>query len=120
MIALVLSIILEKRNPDAAMVLSLLVCAMLLSSALGFLSPLMNFVQDLISLGALSSDKIQILMKATALGLISQLAGLLCADAGNSALGKGIEIAAVCAILWISLPLMSALMELVQTILGQI
>ena len=119
-VALVFGVILGKRNPDAAVVLNLLVCAMLLSAALGFLYPLLDFVRNLISYGELNSDKIQILMKATALGLISQVAGLLCADTGNSALGKGIEIAAVCAILWISLPLMSALMEIVQTILEQI
>ena len=59
-------------------------------------------------------------MKATALGIISQIASMLCADAGNSALGKGIEIVAVCAILWISLPLLTALTDLIQDTLGQL
>ena len=44
MVALVFGVILGKRNPDAAVVLNLLVCAMLLSVALGFLYPLLDFV----------------------------------------------------------------------------
>lgn len=120
LIALVFGLVLAKRNPDVAVVLNLLVCCMLVGIAMGFLSPLLTFFQQLADLGGLDRDKLEILMKATALGLISQIASMLCADAGNSALGKGIEIAAVCAILWISLPLLSALTELIKDTLGQL
>lgn len=120
LIALILGMILEKRSPDAATVLTLLVCCMLLEVALRFLSPIIDFYHTLSSLGGLDRDNMEILMKATALGLISQISSMLCADAGNSALGKGIEIVAVCAILWISLPLLSSLVELIGDVVGQL
>ena len=120
LVALVLGLVLKKRNPDIATVLDLLVCGVILSIALVFLSPVLEFLNRLAQISGLSGDKMEILMKATALGLISQIASMLCADAGNSALGKGIEIAAACAILWLSLPLLSALMDLIQEALGQV
>ena len=120
LIALILGMILEKRSPDAAIVLTLLVCCMLLGVAMRFLSPIIDFYHTLSSLGGLDRDNMEILMKATALGLISQISSMLCADAGNSALGKGIEIVAVCAILWISLPLLSSLVELIGDVVGQL
>ena len=120
LIALILGMILEKRSPDAATVLTLLVCCMLLGVAMRFLSPIIDFYHTLSSLGGLDRDNMEILMKATALGLISQISSMLCADAGNSALGKGIEIVAVCAILWISLPLLSSLVELIGDVVGQL
>ena len=120
LIALIVGLVLKKRNSDVGTVLDLLVCCMLLGIAIGFLSPIVDFLHQVAQVSNLDSDKMEILMKATALGIISQIASMVCTDAGNSALGKGIEIVAVCAILWIALPLLSALTDLIQDTLGQI
>lgn len=120
LIALILGMILGKRSPDAATVLTLLVCCMVLGIAISFLSPIVDFCRTLSSMGGLDRDNMEILMKATALGIISQIASMICNDAGNSALGKGIEIMAVCAIMWISLPLLSRLVELISDVVGQL
>ena len=120
LIALILCMILAKRSPDAATVLTLLVCCMLLGVAVRFLSPIVDYMHTLSSLGNIDRDNLEILMKATALGIISQISAMLCVDAGNSALGKGIEIMAVCAILWVSLPLLSELVELIRDVVGQL
>jgi stage III sporulation protein AD len=120
LIALVLGLVLKKRNPDVSVLLDLLVCGMLLAIAMVFLSPILDYLKQLAQIGGLDSEKLEILMKATALGLLSQIASMLCTDAGNSALGKGIEIAAACAILWISLPLLTALTDLIKDTLGQL
>ena len=120
LIALVLGLVLKKRNPDISVLLDFLVCGMLLGIAVVFLSPILEYLKQLAQIGGLDSEKLEILMKATALGILSQIASMLCTDAGNSALGKGIEIAATCAILWISLPLLTALTELIKDTLGQL
>ena len=120
LVALVLGLVLKKRNPDVTAVFDMLVCGMLLGLALVFLDPILEFLKQLAQIGGIDNEKLGILMKATALGIISQIVSMLCADAGNSALGKGIEFAAACAILWISLPLLSALMNLINETLGQL
>jgi uncharacterized membrane protein (GlpM family) len=88
LVALVIGLVLKKRNADISAVFDLLVCCMILGVALGFLSPLLDFFRQLAQIGGLDSDNLEILMKATALGIVSQIAAMLCADAGNSALGK--------------------------------
>lgn len=119
-IALIFGLVLAKRNPDIAVVLNLLACCMLLAVALGFLGPVVEFFRQFSTLSGLGPDNMEILMKATALGMVSQIAAMLCADAGNSALGKGIEIIAVCTILWISLPLLNALVELIKEVIAEL
>jgi hypothetical protein len=39
-------------------------------------------------------------------------------DAGNSAMGKAIQISAVFVILWLSIPLLNGMLELVRELLG--
>ena len=52
--------------------------------------------------------------------MIGDVAGLICADAGNAAMGKGLQFMAVAVILWLSLPMMNALLELIEGILGNL
>jgi hypothetical protein len=45
---------------------------------------------------------------------------MVCADAGNASLGKVLQILASAVILWLSLPVFTALIELIQKILGEL
>jgi stage III sporulation protein AD len=120
LVAVVLGLVLGKRNPDISAVLSLCVCCMLLASAMYFLKPVVALIAQLGTLSGVKTDILEILTKAVALSLVSQIASMLCTDAGNSALGKGIEIAAVCAILWTAIPLFSGMIQLVNDIISNI
>ena len=70
-------------------------------------------------IGNLNSTFLSVLLKAVGIGLIAEIAALICADAGNAALGKTIHIMAVGAILWTALPLLSGLVDLIHQILGE-
>jgi hypothetical protein len=48
---------------------------------------------------------------------VAEIAGLICTDAGNAALAKTIQILATAVILWLTLPLMQALLDLVRKIM---
>ena len=58
------------------------------------------------------------MLKAVGIGVISEIAVLICQDSGNAALGKGLQLLATIVVLWLALPLMQGLLELVQKILG--
>ena len=118
LIAVLLSLILSKRNPDMAVLLNLSVSSMLLIVGLAFLRPVLDFLHQLGEVGELDREQMGILTKTAAMGAVSYISSMLCQDAGNSALGKGIELAGTCAVLWISLPLLSGLLELIQDVLG--
>lgn len=120
LVAVVLGLALSKQGKDITLLLGLAVCCMVLAAAIAYLKPVMEFITKLKSIGQLDSQWISVMLKAVGIGLIAELSSLICADSGNSALGKTIQILASAAILWLSVPLMSALMDLIQKILGEI
>jgi len=120
LVAAVLGLVIGKRMPDISAVLSMCVCCMLMVAALSFIQPVVGFIRQLGALTELDGEIFGILMKSVALSLVSRLATMLCNDAGNSALGKGIEIVTLCAVLWIAIPLFSGLLELISGIMEQI
>lgn len=120
LVTAIFGLVIGKRTPDISAVLSMGVCCMLLVAAISIIRPVVEFIRQLGALTELDGEVFGILMKSVALSLVSRLASMLCTDAGNSALGKGIEILTLCAVLWISIPLFSGLIELISSILGQI
>ena len=118
--AVILGIALSKRSADVAMVLSILVCCMILTAMAGFLEPVMDFLRELQQIAQLDGQMVEILLKAVGIGLISEIAALICADSGSGALGKGLIILASAVILFLCLPLMRSLLELMNEILGEL
>jgi hypothetical protein len=59
-------------------------------------------------------------MKYVGIVLLAEIIGHICTDAGNAALGKTVQLLATTAVLWLSLPLFSKLMELIEQALVNI
>lgn len=119
-IAVILGIALSKQNADVAMVLSILVCCMVLTAMAGFLEPVVDYLRELQQEAGLDDQMMEILLKAVGIGLISEIAALICTDSGSGALGKGLSILASAVILCLCLPLMRSLLELLNEILGEL
>ena len=120
LIALILGIVLEKPGKDLALLLTLTACAMVLIAAVNYLQPVMDFVQRLQVIGKLDSEILESLTKVVGIGLIAEITGLICTDAGNGALGKTLQVLAAVVILWLSIPILNQLLSLIETILGEI
>lgn len=117
LLSIVIGLILAKQNKDISLLLTMTVCCIVVIAALSYLHPVIDFFRKLMQIGQLDSELFAILLKAVGIGLLSEITVLICADSGNAALGKVIQILATAVILWISLPLLDNLMELVQKIL---
>ena len=115
---MILCLSLGKERKETAVLLSLAVCAMAALTAGAFLSPVLDFLRELSDLAGLESSVLTILLKVLGIGLISQLAQLLCADSGNGAMGKALQILAGAVTLWLALPLFRSLLELVRDVLS--
>lgn len=61
-----------------------------------------------------------ILLKAVGIGLVSEIAGLVCTDAGNGSLGKTLQMLGSAVILYLSLPIFTAMLELIREILREL
>ena len=117
LITLVLYLVLSKQSKDISMLLTVLACCMITLVAMQYLEPVISFIDQLETIGQLNSDIITILLKAVGIAFLAEITCLICNDAGNAALGKTLQILASGLILWLSVPLYTSLIELVEEIL---
>lgn len=120
LLAVVLILALGSRAKDLGALLSLAVCAMVALVAMNYLKPVLDFLGRLEILGGLDSTMVATLLKVAGIGVISEIACLVCADTGNASLGKAVQLMGTAVILWLSVPLFQALLELLQSILGEL
>ena len=120
MIAVVLWLILSKQGKDFALVLSLLACCLILGVMGSYLEPVLDLVRRLEHLGNLQPEWISVMLKAVGIGLVVELAALICTDAGNASMGKTIQFLGTSVILWLSIPLINGLLDLITQILGDV
>ena len=62
----------------------------------------------------------KIVLKSAGIGLVGEVACMVCADSGHSSLGKAVQLLGNGTILWLSLPLFSGMLDLLREILGQV
>ena len=116
----ILVLALGSQGKQTAMLLVLAVCAMVGVLALSYLEPVVQFVQKLRAVGNLDGGMLQILLKAVGIGLIGEIASTICADSGNAALGKTLQMLSAAVILRLSVPLLEQLFDLLEQILGEV
>lgn len=120
LLAVILCLALGKQGKEAGLLLTLAVCCMVGVLALSYLRPVIELIDELQAVGQLDSGMLEIILKAVGIGLIGEIASLICSDAGNAALGKSLQLLSSAVILWLSIPLLTQLLELVQQILGEV
>ncbi len=117
LLATVFILVIRKHNGEIAMVLSLLTCCIALCVSIHFLSPVIQFVRKLRAMASIDSEMLQILLKITAVAYTAQIASTVCADAGSSSLAKSLQILSTVVIVYLSIPMMEALLSLLERIL---
>lgn len=120
LLAVILVPAVAKTEKDISVLLTMAVCCLVAAAALSYLEPVLDLLWELKALGDLSGEMLGVLMKAVGIGLVAEIAGMICADAGNGSLGKTLQILASAAILYLSIPLFQAFLTLVQEILNQL
>ena len=120
LLASVAGLLLTKKEKEIAILLTVAVCCMLAAAGAAYLRPVLEFLGKLEMIGTLDHAFLTTLLKCTGIALVSELAGLVCRDAGNETLGKGLQMLSSAVILWLALPLMTSLITMIQNILGEI
>ena len=118
LLAAVLGLALQKQEKDLSAVLTAAVIAMAAVLMLRLLEPVTELLRQLEQVGNLRSDAMELLLKAAGIGLTAEVAGLVCADAGNAALAKMLRLLGTAAILCLSVPMFTALLECITEMVG--
>ena len=116
--AALLELALKKQEKDLAVLLTVGVIAKAAAAAMQLLKPVQALLEELRALGNLKQESLTLLFKAAGLGLSSELGSLVCADAGNEALAKLIRFLGSAAIVCLSVPMFTALMDCIVEMVG--
>lgn len=120
LVGVILVLVVGRTNRDMSVLLSLAICTVLCIAASGYIGELIDFLGAIQTMGGLDRDFLSVLLKCAGIGYLAELAGLVCQDAGESAMAKALQILANAAVLFLSLPLMRQMLELLEEVLGQV
>ena len=120
LIVSILGLALSKQAKDMQVLLIIAGCCMVAGIAATYLRPVLDLLSELQTLGNLNPELTEILIKAAGIGLLSELACMICNDAGNASLGKTVQLMGSAVVLYLAIPVFRGLIELVQGILGGI
>lgn len=116
-VLLAVVMILTLRRQEMGLVLGIAVCAMAAISALKYLEPVMELVNSITELGDLDGELLMVLIKSVGIGLLTEIVAMVCSDSGNTSMGKSLQLLGTAVILWLSIPLFTALLDLVRDIM---
>ena len=120
LVTAVLTLAVGRQEKDYALLLTMAACTMVAAILLQFLDPVLDLLFTLQTMGDLNADMLRTLIKAVGTGLVAEIAGMVCSDAGNASLGKLIQLLGAVVILWLSSPFFQMLIELMDRILGEV
>lgn len=117
LVAVLLNLCLSKQAKDYSLLLTVLVCCCIAGAAVYYLEQVVSFIQRLNQTAQLDSNALLIILKVVGIGILGEIVTQICADSGNASLGRMLQVLSSAVILWLSLPLFTALIELIEGIL---
>ena len=120
LLSLVFIVVIAKGGKDYAVAIVVVACCLIAMAAFTFLEPVLDFARELRDISDLDHEMFTVVLKAVGISLLTEITINICTDSGNAALGKLMQIFSGIVILWLSLPLFSALLNLVKDILVEV
>jgi stage III sporulation protein AD len=111
--ASLLGLAVRREREEQALLLGLAAAVMILASAIGSLKSTEELLRSAGERAGLSPALTLPVLKSLGLALLGRISAGICRDAGQAASASAVELASVCAILCVSLPLLQSLLELV-------
>lgn len=118
LLTVVWTALLKKQSKEMAVLLSMGACVLIGVLLLQLASPVVEFLGKLRNLAGLDRTLMTPMLKTLGIGLITQICATICADAGETSIGTLVEICGGVLALYVALPLLEAVIEMVETMAG--
>lgn len=112
-----IALLLKKSNPEMALLLALSIGMIVVSMMAGLISGIMRIVDMIESQAGLSHAAVLPVIKCVGIGIVTKFASQLCKDAGEGSVASAVEMAGAASALYIALPLIETLLEMIGGLL---
>lgn len=117
LIALIFIIILKQYKPEYAIYVSLIAGAIIILLAMDKFSGIITLLNNIASKANINNQFLTILLKITGIAFLTEFAVSICKDSGESAIASKIDLGGKVIIIGMSIPIVTALLELIIKIL---
>ena len=117
LLTLVIIIILKQYKPEFAIYVSLGAGILIFAIIAGKISGIIDILKSLSNKASINSEFLVILLKITGIAFLTEFAVSICNDSGETAIANKIDLGGKIIIIAISIPIISALLELIIKIL---
>lgn len=117
-ITVVLTSLLKKTNRELALLLTLAACILIGVFFMRLAEPIVDFLSKLRNLAGLDKTLMTPMLKTIGIGFLTQISATVCADAGENAIAKLVEICGGVLALYVALPLLEAVLDMVEQMSG--
>ena len=118
LVAVVLCVLIRENQKPLSVLLSLLACVGMLLLAIVILEPVLEVFRKLEGLSGVEDEIVSPMLKVAGIGLLTQISSGICQDAGENAIGKTVELCGTVLAMYAAIPLLLAVLELVENMLG--
>ena len=117
LLSVTLMLLLSKYAADISLLLALCVSCAILLLACQYFMPILDFARKLTLIGNIDNEILTILLKVSGIGILSQIAILICNDAGQTSIAKALQITTTAVILCVCVPLMEQILTLIEAMM---
>ena len=117
-VTVLLTAMLRRNNKELGILLTLTACVLIGLLLVQLAEPVVEFLSKLRNIAGLDKTLTEPIIKTIGIGLITQIGATVCADAGENAIAKLIEVCGGVLALYVSLPLLEAVLSLIDTMSG--
>ena len=114
----IIASLLKKTSRELALLLSISACILISLILLQLAKPVVDFFSKLRELAQLDKALMTPMLKTIGIGLLTQLCATVCSDAGENAVANLIELCGGILALYVALPLLEAVIDMVQSMSG--
>ena len=117
-VAVILALVVKPFHGEYVIYIAIAAGVVILFLVAGYMEDVLAVVRSLADKTGLSSQTLGILFKIVGIGYITEFAAQICKDAGQGAIGMKIELAGKILIIAVSLPIFTALLDTLSSLLG--
>ena len=115
--ALIIIIIIKQYKPEFAVYISIIAGISILLMSMSKISAIIGVLSNLSNKVGAGSQFLKILLKITGIAILTEFAVSICKDAGETAIATKIDLGGKIIIVSISIPIITALLELIISIM---